>query len=509
MPRRAVVASLLAVIAAGVVVLLLRLLPHTAASGDGAVTEIYLLHTLRGPWLLGPYSQFYWNHPGPLLFYLLAPLYGLSGERALALGLGAALINAGAVAGIVGVLRRGTGPAATAVVAGAMAIWGVRCAPMLVSYWNPEIIALPAALFVALSAHAAGGSAAALAGVAFAGAFLAQSHIGLLAPVGALTAAAAAMGWWNARRADESRRGYARGCLAVAALAAALWTAPVVEELTGHPGNLTTVARYFEQTTPPPRPLLESASVWAAALAGVAAPDFTTPVGVPAPRHPRPWLVGVVTGGVALLGVRAWQTRERPGLSRTALFCAMAAGVALPAIHRSPALVGDYTVFWLSAVGAMAAAVLACWPIANLARGAMIRALPALTMLTIVGLAGHRFALHVRAAAHTTIQPATVLDRDIDDALHRRAISDPIVFIADDVWADAAGALLQRYKRREPFSVDPAWQFMYGRPLVDARCHTHTLSFDDAGRTGPGDVVARAGRTIVRLEARQTCPEAN
>src|SRR5262245_9076293 len=61
--------------------------------GDAAILEIYTLHAVRGFWTLGPYSQFGWNHPGPLYFYLLAPFYVLSGQKTVALHVGAFSIN--------------------------------------------------------------------------------------------------------------------------------------------------------------------------------------------------------------------------------------------------------------------------------------------------------------------------------------------------------------------------------------------------------------------------------
>src|ERR1043166_6073345 len=49
--------------------------------GDMAVLEIGTLHASTGAQLLGPYSRFHWNHPGPLYFYLLVPFYVLSGRQ--------------------------------------------------------------------------------------------------------------------------------------------------------------------------------------------------------------------------------------------------------------------------------------------------------------------------------------------------------------------------------------------------------------------------------------------
>jgi hypothetical protein len=47
----------------------------------------------RGVWPLGPYSRFGWHHPGPLYFYLLAPLYAAGGFRFVGINVSAAIIN--------------------------------------------------------------------------------------------------------------------------------------------------------------------------------------------------------------------------------------------------------------------------------------------------------------------------------------------------------------------------------------------------------------------------------
>ena len=47
-----------------------RGVPDYLFTGDGATLELRTLHAAHGAQLLGPYSGFYWNHPGPAFFYL-------------------------------------------------------------------------------------------------------------------------------------------------------------------------------------------------------------------------------------------------------------------------------------------------------------------------------------------------------------------------------------------------------------------------------------------------------
>src|SRR6266851_7565064 len=65
----------------------------TWPTSDGAMIELYTVHASHAAQFLGPYSQYGWHHPGPMLFYLLAPFYELSGHATFGLNAGALVIN--------------------------------------------------------------------------------------------------------------------------------------------------------------------------------------------------------------------------------------------------------------------------------------------------------------------------------------------------------------------------------------------------------------------------------
>ena len=48
--------------------------------GDYAGLEIATRYVFTGRTLLGPYSRFMFNHPGPLYFFVIAPIYVLLGR---------------------------------------------------------------------------------------------------------------------------------------------------------------------------------------------------------------------------------------------------------------------------------------------------------------------------------------------------------------------------------------------------------------------------------------------
>src|SRR5262249_18924486 len=69
-----------------------RRAPRIFPLADIAVLEIYVRNALTGSLLVGPYSRFGWHHPGPLYFYLIAPLYPAAGSQAIAMAAGAAML---------------------------------------------------------------------------------------------------------------------------------------------------------------------------------------------------------------------------------------------------------------------------------------------------------------------------------------------------------------------------------------------------------------------------------
>src|SRR5918994_1999717 len=69
------------VIALGLLLVQMSRAPETHPWGDTAITSITTLRAARGELATGAYSRFRWNHPGPVFYQLLTPLYKLSGYR--------------------------------------------------------------------------------------------------------------------------------------------------------------------------------------------------------------------------------------------------------------------------------------------------------------------------------------------------------------------------------------------------------------------------------------------
>src|SRR5215471_15054113 len=90
--RAAAIAATVLALAAGLV-FVARRAPPVVTAADIAVIELYTDLASHGRLLLGPYSRFGWHHPGPLYFYLQAPLYAASNRAGAALNVGAVAIN--------------------------------------------------------------------------------------------------------------------------------------------------------------------------------------------------------------------------------------------------------------------------------------------------------------------------------------------------------------------------------------------------------------------------------
>jgi hypothetical protein len=318
-------------------------------AGDWSVLELRTrdVGSALSP-LLGPYSRYGWNHPGPLLFWTFAVPYRLFGQSSASMLLVAALVNASSVVATAAFAwRRGRLPLVAATVAG-LALLCTHLGPsFLRDPWNPSITVLPFALAVLLAWSAWEGDRLALPILAFVGSFLVQSHIGFAALVLALWMVAV-VGFW--RSTDASDRSRAAGSLAWSAVVvAACWLPVVIDQLFGT-GNVADLASYFRGGS------VEIPAGWDSA-AGVLAREIG---GV------APWLGGderggsvdggLVTGSISSLfvpvvaflvaGAVAWFRKARSAV-RFQLVVAIMIFVGYISVARITGPVFAYLVRWL------------------------------------------------------------------------------------------------------------------------------------------------------------------
>ncbi len=217
-------------------------------SGDWAVLTMRVEDVGRDTPLVGPYSRFGWNHPGPLMYWLLAFPYHLFGDKPEAILAAAATINALTVAALSAVAwRRGRLPmvaltmTATAILIHAMGAATIR------DPWNPFITLLPLALTVFLVWSVIEGDFWMWPPLAFLVSFELQSHIGYL-PMLAMLGVSVFVITWRSKSMGAllptatKQRWWVLGLSS--AVVIGCWLPVLLDQVAGT-GNLGAIAQYF------------------------------------------------------------------------------------------------------------------------------------------------------------------------------------------------------------------------------------------------------------------------
>ena len=310
---------------------------------DLALIDLHVRRAMAFRQQLGVFDHDGWNHPGPAYFYLQSLVYRILGDRPSSLFAGAVLLSGLSALGVLWVVRRRTSATRTLVAAAILCWLGILlCAQGsnamtysegslggLASPWNPMVVIVPLLLLMMLSASAVAGSGLSVLGAALVGSVIVQANISS-APLALLLIAVAAVGWvvGLVRHRGSGQRLTAAGRLLAAGggvLLVLAWLPPVIEQLTGHPGNMTLIARYFSSSRPG-QPL--SAAWWslidvaASAVVGPSQVMASSATGRPTwssacwpswwrwARPPPAWSSGSASSGASLrasVSSRSWR----------------------------------------------------------------------------------------------------------------------------------------------------------------------------------------------------------
>jgi hypothetical protein len=453
------VAVALAIAAIGVaLVVIARSASPMYPLSDEALIELATLNTLSGPQLLGAYSRFGWNHPGPMLFYLLAPIYALSGHATAALSAGALAINLAALAAIFVVVVRRGGPALTFAFAVLFALYLSRLEPLLVSSWNAHVDLLACAAVMVIGAAVAAGRVNLLPLLAVAGSFVVQSHVAVLPLVATVALMALA------RRVGDPEFG--DRAFVAAVIAVVLWAPPFFEAVAHGGGNAAAMWAFAaDPALERPAPM-DAYAAWARMLTSVVRGQLTLP-GLPAPPDTAAWPMIAAPLLVAVLAPAAWWARQRRRhLHQWIAIQALAAALAaLAAVLLKPGEILEHEVFWITVVGLVAAAAAAAFVLAAIGERLRVRRMAAellasaavIVLITSVAIEGFDQLGQVVSRSGTMND----YDRTVRDAaeaitaeLARRNVQRAEVTIDNRVWDTAAGIILQLRKRGVPLSVD-------------------------------------------------------
>ena len=193
------------------------------------------------------------SHPGPLSFYLLAPVYRLLGSTAYGLLVATAVINVGAAWSLIWVAgRRGGRRLVLGVGALTMVVVAWLGASLLTQPWNPY---LPLVSFMVVLLAAWGvldGDHLLLVPLVAFSTLCAQTHVPYLSLCVALCGlafGAVAWRWWRGRAIDRAER---RSMLVAVAVGAVLWLPVLIDEMRRTPGNITMLRRHFLSPPEPP-----------------------------------------------------------------------------------------------------------------------------------------------------------------------------------------------------------------------------------------------------------------
>ena len=482
------------VLGVGVAVALLggfaRQAPEYAASGDLAVIESYTIHALNGQALLGPYSRFQWNHPGPMYFLLLAPFYVLSEYRAVALAVGAMAINMGALAIMVWTAARLGRPTFALIATGLSVVYVARVGDSLTSAWNPHVLGLPLMALVVTCAALVTAGPHWLPAVAVVATYLVQTHVGLAPVVLSLCAVSFGAAAWVARRSTlpDERVRLDRAVRRTAWLLLLLWLLPLAEQLSGSPGNLTRLVRFFRTDPLPNQAFADAFSAWADLTTAFLRQDFKVAYGG-AVFQPSAvwWSRPAAMLQVALVAWAALSAARNGHRFHVALglLLLIASAASVWSISRVKGPLYDHVVFWVTGLGVLntAAAVDALLfarrqPSTSTGRRAVGVGCAALLLLAAFP-AGEQLARQRRYAARPSGDDVTVqrLWAALQDYRASRDIGKPLIRIEHPKWGVAAGVIVQLQKAGVSFAVEPTWLPMFSSAVRPTGDETTVLAF--------------------------------
>ncbi|HEX7616369.1 MAG TPA: methyltransferase domain-containing protein [Thermoanaerobaculia bacterium] len=476
-----------------------------SVDGDNALLEITTRRALHGEQLLGSYSRFGWNHPGPIQFTLMAPVYILTGSRNASVYAAALTWNTLWVLAATFVAWRLGGSRLALLTAGALGLLLAQLGPGLASHaWGPHAIVAPLFLFVLLVAGLALRGWAWMPGVAFVGTFLVQTHLGTGPTVVTLLVAALFL----RRRAREAdARVLWLPAAWTAAVLAFFWAPPLVEQLRDFPGNMGLLLAFFRVRHEAHSfgeivdPLARQLGALPLSLATVLVPSTSDQRGIAAGFF--------ALALVALLPLAAASTRRRGlsfafalgVLSIVAVACAYASGLKIV----GPPL--EYLFLFVASLGATGWLALAAaasgegeLPVGRRRAGLAVAAAVLVSLLaTDANVRGLMLAQPMPVG---TIPSVKTMSESLKRALGAAGVKRPLIVMEGNApWISGAGVVLELDRARIPFAIEEAWRPMFGRGYARDGREDAVVLFADGGpleRNG-GTLVARVDEVSLWL----------
>ena len=351
--RRVLLASVVALVAVPLVLELFALIGKTWSPASDRALTVLRVEDVGGSHtpLVGAYSRYGWYHPGPILFWILAAPFRILGENGVLAG--AVLINlAACVAAVVVAIRRGGLPLAI-VTAAAIALLCHAMGPeLLMDPWNPWACVIAFFVYTLLIWSVAERDWTMLPWAVGAGSFVVQCHFGYAPLVLGLAGVAAVLAWRrrsagpSAEDERPSPSGLRRPVVYAGLVAVVLWLPPVIQQFTGHPGNLGDLVNAVRDPNGHPAGLANGFGL------------MGTELDVPGPLfhgNDRGFMQVVPPGSttralflVATAALLGWWAHRRGGDSaaRLAVLAVSGAGLGVLAASRITGWVAPYLLRW-------------------------------------------------------------------------------------------------------------------------------------------------------------------
>ena len=432
--------------------------PPIITDSDIAVTELYVELATRGELLLGPYSRFGWHHPGPLYFYVIAPLYAFSGHRAATLYAAAAAINLAAVIALASVLSRESRFAAAAVIL-ACAAFAWRVPRFLASPWTAHVPILSSLAFLACAAAVMSGRVRMLPGMIVFGSFAAQTHVGFV-PLVLLVSAAAIVSAMSDRAARATAT---RPIIFSAGIGVVLWLPSILECLLNQGGNPAALWRFFVTDADGGHSVREAIVTGSYGLMGLFRPDFELAWGGHFGLDYLSWsLFGAAAETVLLFFVGWWHAAHSRRFEAHLTFVALGAtAIGVLGLMRVRGDILNHDVFRLAAIGALNVGVLAAAGLRASVSALSVRPVPFSGPVIVVAAVTLIAVLSVRDLQSLTAferrqrgrQAMVAAHAAVREYLGRSGVRKPLLHIGADRWGDAAGVLLRLVQDGTPVAV--------------------------------------------------------
>jgi hypothetical protein len=473
---------------------------------DGAMIELYTLYASQGRQLLGPYSQFGWHHPGPLMFYLLAPIAELSGATGLGINVGAIVLNLAALALIAwAVTRNARDRRLPLLLAAAVLLYVVRLPTLLGSSWNPHLTMLPFAALVVLTGASVAGDPVMLPIVAVLASLVVQSHVGYAPVALALASLSVAAMLVLIVRTANRRSSRLWSLAATVQVLQLVWLLPVAEEIAGRPGNMTLIWRFFFESGEG-QDWSTAAYAWSGMLLGIFRPQFGLAVGHPYWGTASAWVVMAAVALASAPLVLAWSAwrRQRLFAAGLNLACVTAAAAGAWSALHVRGQIGDYHLFWLSILGVLDLACIAAaaadglsprmstWdcrlPTSRLSGSALVGGIALIACVPFVRTA-RTSGIGDEEAIISRLVPPLLFE------MPQTGNHNPHIRFAPGMWSQATGVILQLSKAGVDFTLEPGMLLLFGNHRAP-NGHEDAL-VDVVGQARHQELLQRPGNVVL------------